>query len=325
MTFLLAQGGPLSALADLRVGHPGREQRGSLMYLAQPPHDGPDQLVGPLAVDLELLGERDRRAQVAGHECVREVVRARGRVGGREPLDVGRRHVRRRMQGDGDLLELAREPLLARADARHELLRRLPVELKPELAGVPDAPLGQLPGLGGGVLAGLAAGLLDGLVQLLGCLAAGNEDEDGFGRHVGERLFQRGELVRLPGPDVVHQQVARAGIEAQHGEGAGDLAGVALPRVEQLEPAGPALGLRTPANPSAPGVDLGVIVAADEVGRLEIGHADESKTTAARPTRRLPGWGIQSRSPLRLRAQPVVTSMRPFATLSVTVPWRSVL
>src|SRR6185295_16807895 len=98
---------------------------------------------------------------------------------GGEPLDVGRGDVDRRMDREADLLELAREPLLARAHARHELLRRLGVELQAELAGVPPAPLRELPGLRRRVLARLAARLLDSLAELLDGLAAGHQDEDG--------------------------------------------------------------------------------------------------------------------------------------------------
>ena len=42
--------------------------------------------------------------------------------------------------------------------------------------------------------------------------------------------------------------------------------------LEPLEPARPVLVLGPPANARAPGVDLGVVVAADEVGGLELGH-----------------------------------------------------
>src|SRR5688572_30405494 len=122
------------------------------------------------------------------------------------------------MQRQRDLLELAREPLLARAHPRDELLRRLGIELEAELARVPDAPFRQLPRLGGRVLARLAAGLLDRLGQRLWRLPASNEDNDRVWRQVLHGLLQRAELVRLPGADVVHEQVARGGVEAQHRE-----------------------------------------------------------------------------------------------------------
>jgi hypothetical protein len=224
---------------------------------------------------VQLLGERERLPEVARDERVGEVVGARRRVGGGQPLDVGGGHVHRRMQGQPDLLELAREALLAWPDAPHQLLRRVGIELEPELAGVGDAPFRQLPGLGGGVLARFAAGAFNGLRELLWRFTAGNEDQDGFWRQLAERLLERAELVRLPCTHVVDEQVARGGVEAEHREGAGHLGGVALASVEQLEPAGPALLLRAPAHTRAPGVDLGVVVAADEVGGLQVGHAAE--------------------------------------------------
>ena len=77
------------------------------MHLPEPANDGEDQPAGPLAVLVELLGERERALQVARDERVGEVVRARRGVGRRELLDVRHRHLHRRMHRKPDLLELA--------------------------------------------------------------------------------------------------------------------------------------------------------------------------------------------------------------------------
>ena len=156
-----------------------------------------------------------------------------------------------RVQGERDLLELAREPLLARAHPCDQLLGRLLVELQPELAGALDAPLGQLPRLRGGVLAHLAAGALDRLRELLQRLAAHDQHEHGLRRQLGERRLERAELAGLPGARVVDEQVAGAGVEAEAPPSdAGDLLGLALARVEGLEPAGAALLVGAPAHPA---------------------------------------------------------------------------
>ena len=76
---------------DLGVRHARPEQRGGLMDLAEPAHDRPYELAGTLAVLVELLGQRERSAQVAGHERVGEVVGARRGVRGGQLLHVGGR------------------------------------------------------------------------------------------------------------------------------------------------------------------------------------------------------------------------------------------
>jgi hypothetical protein len=144
-----------------------------------------------------------------------------------------------------------------------------------------DAPFRQLPRLRSGVLADLAARLLDRLGELLDRLRPGDEDQHGVRRQVAERLLERVELTGLPRLHAVHEHVARGGLEAQHRERAGHLGGIALPGVEGLQPARAALVLGAPANTGAPGVDLGVVVAADEVGGLEGGHAAPSLCVGA--------------------------------------------
>ena len=138
-----------------------------------------------------------------------------------------------------------------------------------------DAPLGQLPRLRCGVLPGLPARLLDGLRQLLHRLAARDEHQHGVRRQLGQRLLQRAELGGLPCAHVVDQEVAGGGVEAQHRERVRHVGGLALAGVEALEPAGAALVLRAPPHAGAPGVDLGVVVAADEIGGLQLGHWPE--------------------------------------------------
>ena len=265
------------------------------MDLAEPAHDRPDELAGALAVLVELHGQRECSAQVAGHEGIGEVVGAGCCVGGGQPLHVRGGHVRGRVHGEGDLLELPREALLAGADPGHELLRSLPVELQPELARVADAPLRQLPRPGGGVFADLAAGLFHCLCQLLLVLTASNEDEDGFGWELVQRLFERGELACLPGADVVHQQVAGGRLEAQHRERGGNLARVALAGVEQLEATRSALVLGPAAHTGAPSVDLGVVVSADEVGGVQGGHTASLRRRAGGP-RPVPPPELSARS-----------------------------
>ena len=92
------------------------------------------------------------------------------------------------------------------------------------------------------------------------------------GEHFGERRLERAELPRLPGLRVVHEQVAHARVEGEAGERRDHLAGLARAGVERLEAARAALLLGAPAEAEAPGVDLRVVVAADEVDGLQIGH-----------------------------------------------------
>ena len=278
------------------------------MHLAEPPHEREDQPARLLAVLVELLRKRQRLLQVAGHERVREVVGAGRGVGCREALDIGRRDVHGRVKREADLLQLARQPLLARADSCHQLLRRLGVQLQSQLAGVADAPLGQLPRLRCGVFAGFPARLLDGLRQLLHRLAARDQHQHRVRRQLVQRLFERAELGGLPCAHVVDQEVAGGGVEAQHRQRVRHVGGLALAGVEALEPAGAALVLRAPPHAGAPGVDLGVVVAADEIGGLQLGHSPESTGG--------PSGAVRQRS--------VVTLMAPCVTVSVTVPSSSV-
>jgi hypothetical protein len=188
------------------------------VHLAQPANDRPDELAGGLAVLLEPLGKRERALQVPGYERIGEVVGAGCGVTRSQALDVRHGHIRRGVQCQPDLLELAGEPLLALADPADELLGGVLVQLQAELAGAFDTPLRELPRLRSRVLAGLATGLLDRLAELLDGLAARDQDEHGVGRQVGQRGFERAELAGLPAIDTIDEQVARRGVEAQRGE-----------------------------------------------------------------------------------------------------------
>jgi hypothetical protein len=79
-------------------------------------------------------------------------------------------------------------------------------------------------------------------------------------------------LGRLPGADVVHQHVAGARVEGERGERGHHLAGVTGASVEGVEASRAPLLVGAAPHPRAPGVDLGVVVAADEVGGLQVGH-----------------------------------------------------
>src|SRR3712207_7204255 len=71
----------------------------------------------------------------------------------------------------------------------------------------------------------------------------------------------------------------RSGRKRQRGERGGDRLGLVELRVEGLERPRAVLLLRPLAHPGAPGVDLRVVVAADEVGGLERGHGGDRKST----------------------------------------------
>ena len=308
IVFLASQGGPPSAPGHLLLRHAGLEQRDRAVHLAQPPDDREHEPAGALAVRLELLGERERRAQVARHERVREVVGLRRVVARGQSLHVLRSGVGRGMQGDRELLELAREPLLARAHPRHELLGALAVQLQPELAAALHRPLGQLPGLRGRAVADVAAGLLRRVAQRLERLAADDQDQHGVGRQVGQRRLERPQLAGLPRPGVVHEQVAHARVEGEAGQRRGHLGGLGRAGVEGLEAARAALLL----------------------GPLP--QRAGARRRSSRRRRRRRGRRASGRPPAqcrrRLRAGRVsarcARARPPSSTVSVTVPSRSV-
>ena len=307
ITFLVAHGGPLRASPTLASGRPAPSSDAARWTSRSLRTSGKMRRPGRSPCSSSCSASASVSLQVSGHERIREVVGARRGVGGGEPLDVGDRDVRRRVEREADLLELARQPLLARADPGHQLLGRLRVELEAELPGVPDAPLRQLPRLGRRVLARLAAGLLDGFGQLLDGLATRDQDEDGVRRQLAEGLLERAELRRLPGAHVVHQQVAGRGVEAEHRERPGHLGRLALARVEGLEAA------RAPLRPRR----------AFARGRARRRswrrrRRRRGRRASARPRPRVYGRAQRSRQ------RSVATRMVPWVTVSVTVPSRSV-
>src|SRR5215216_1951509 len=173
------------------------------------------------------------------------------------------------MHHERELFELAAQPLLARPDAGDERLRGLVVELDAELVPALPAPLRQRPGLGRLVRTYLAAGLLDRLDELSSRPAPHDQHEHGVGRERGQRRLQRAYVRGLPGADVVDEQVARGGIEAHGGERGDDLVWLRYARVERLEASGPALLFGPASDAGPPRVDLGVVVAGDEIRGLQ--------------------------------------------------------
>ena len=175
----------------LLLRHARLDQRGRAVDLAKPSHDRVDESSRPLAVGLELLREREACAQVPRHQRVGQVVGLRCAVSGGELLHVAHPRGGRRMERDRELLQLARQPLLAGADPGDELLGRVRVEPQPQLQRPLDGPLGQLPCLGGGTVAHLSAGLLDRRAQRLQRLSPHDQDQDGVRRKVGQGGLQR--------------------------------------------------------------------------------------------------------------------------------------
>ena len=178
---LLGQPGrPPERPGHLLLRHARLEQRDRAVHLAQPPDDREHEPAGALAVRLELLGERERRAQVARHERVGEVVGLRGGVARgqlaprpplrRSPTGAGRsrasRARARAAAGSGP--PATRAPWPPRGSS-----------WSPSSRAALHRPLGQLPGLRRGAVAHLAAGLLDRVAQRLERLAAHDQDEHG--------------------------------------------------------------------------------------------------------------------------------------------------
>ena len=118
------------------------------------------------------------------------------------------------MDRERELLELAREPLLAGADERDELLRRLPVQLQAQLARALDAHSGAPRASGAAYSRTSPPAFSTALASCLSGLAAHDQHQHGVGRQARERGLERAELGRLPGVGVVDEQVAGAGGEA---------------------------------------------------------------------------------------------------------------
>src|SRR5205823_14490407 len=109
----------------------------------------------------QALGEHKRGLWIARDNSIRHVVRLATGLARRDLLDLLRRQGSLGMGEERELLDLARDSLLARPRELDEALGGVDVQLKPLLARPLGRPLGQLPWLGRLVLAQLAARLLD--------------------------------------------------------------------------------------------------------------------------------------------------------------------
>ena len=197
--------------------------------------------------------------------------------------------------------------MLAAPDERDELLGRLRVGLQPDLSRALDRPLGQLPGFGRRVLAKLATSFLDGFDQPRGGLAAHDQHEHRVRRHIREGLLEVPELARLPAARLVDEQVAGPALETERRQCGGHRAWLDFPRIEELQPAGAPLLLGPPPRSHPPGVDLGVVVAADEVDGA---HFDHGSSVSARG----------DRSALRADLEPMRTGGERDGAVAIRAP-----
>ena len=242
------------------------------MHLTEPPHDREDQPSGPLAVLVELLGERERGLEVARDQRVGQVVGA-GRGVAAASCSTSACVTFTDGWSASPIFSSSLESRCWLDPTRAtSSFAASGSSWSPSSRACPTHHLGSSQGFGAEYSRVSPPAWSTALES---CLAA-------FPRAMRTRTVSGGRSLSASssGPswfafqarDVVHQQVAGGGVEAQHRERAGDLRRVALARVEDLQPARPALVLGAPADPRAPGVDLGVVVAADEVGGLEVGH-----------------------------------------------------
>ena len=178
----------------------------------------------------------------------------------------------------GELLELSQQPLLAVADLRDQQLRAVLVEVELEAVGLLDHPLREIPGLDVHLGGDLPAGLLDRLVELVGRLVAAllaGEERDRQRLGVGARE-RRGDLVDvalLPALDAVGDHEAPAHGEGHRGQRADDVLRRALLVLVELDARGARGGLGHRAQAGAPLGDPAVVIAVDQVGGAEAGHA----------------------------------------------------
>ena len=158
----------LERLADLRLGHALVEQRGGPVDLAQAADDRIDEPARALPVRLELLGQRERRLEVARDERVGEVVglgaasRAASESTSAVVTFVPGGRARASFSSSRD------EALLARPHQATSSLAASGSSWMPS-SRPRSTSHGQLPRLRGGVLAHLAAGAS---IALQSCLSA---------------------------------------------------------------------------------------------------------------------------------------------------------
>ena len=192
-----------------------------------------------------------------------------------------------------ELLELAQQPLLAIADVADERAGAVGLELESQLAGARDRPLGQLPGLDAHLRADVAAGRehrgVKAVRRLVATLLAGEERDRRLRGHRAQRRRQHIELLVLPALDAVDDDEPPAQRQRHRVQRGGGTLGRGLLAFEQLDPFGATdrFGQRT--QPGAALGDAPVVVAVDQIGRLEGGrHCGRVYVRFRRPRRRRP-------------------------------------
>ncbi len=167
---------------------------------------------------------------------------------------------------------------------RDERARGGAIELEPEARGLRAHPLGQLPGLDGGMCHDLAAGALDCAVQrggrLRAPLLACEQRERRGGRHRRERgsqlLLDVGLLPALDALDEDHATdrpcAGGACGERHRRKRPCHTGGRREITLERLGAPGGALALGQRPQPGAPLGDRAVILSVDQIGGLQLGH-----------------------------------------------------
>ena len=240
------------------------------MHVAQPADEPVGQLPGALVA--RPAAARPARAPPAGRP--RRSSRP-GRRPGRSPRPAASSSTSAAVacaagwSAIAQLLDLALELLLARADGLDELLRRLRVHREPLLPRAVDDPLRELPRLRRAVVAHLAARLLDRLRQLGRRLSARDQHEHGVGRHRGERRLERRRCrpPSSPRPARPAGSACPRRTSWSRAQPRRASAPSALPS-NCSSPPGPSSRSARAADAAAPGVDLRVVVAGDQVGGL---------------------------------------------------------
>ena len=137
--FLTRHGGAFITPGHVLLPHSGVEQLHHAVHLAHAVDHRVDEAAGALAARRQVLGQRHGGLEVARHEGVGEVVDLGRGLAGHEALHLlGVQRVAR-VGGDGELLQLARQALLAGTGQRHERLGGLRAELQAQLR-VPGRP-----------------------------------------------------------------------------------------------------------------------------------------------------------------------------------------
>jgi len=260
--------------ADLGRGLAGLEADDDAVGVAQPAGHDVEQAGEPLAVGPEVEVGAQGGGAVAGTSASASVP---GLALGRTARP-GRRRPRPRpgpgLEGQGELLELALEALLALAHVAHEGLGRAGRELEVELAGAGGDPLRELPGLDRRLSAHVASDRLDGLDERRRDL-----DRPSSPREEGDR-----EVVAVAGqqratasasssfqrstPSTMTKRRPRARVMAESTSTTRSALAVLASRISS--PWAPLS--RSPARAGRPGArQPPVVVAVDEVGALEAG------------------------------------------------------